>query len=164
MTWFLTRNTPIRIGVSQKPSLTVCVAMISCSYILSSSTAGIAILSKIEPLSVTRTLPNHPDSCLVKGRLITLEFKNYYVIGTYVVNAGRGLKVTLLYNSFLRLPETRQTLNQKKEWNQHFENYIRDLDRKKPVIWTGDLNVAPTEKGSIQISGCRTSLIGARPF
>lgn len=34
----------------------------------------------------------------------------------------------------------------KKEWNTHFEAYIRDLDKQKPVIWTGDLNVAPTAK------------------
>lgn len=31
-------------------------------------------------------------------------------------------------------------------WNTHFEAYIQDLDKKKPVLWTGDLNVAPTEK------------------
>ncbi|KAF5357905.1 hypothetical protein D9756_001413 [Leucocoprinus leucothites] len=93
-------------------------------------TAGIAILSKYKPLTVTKTLPNHPDPQLVKGRIITLEFEKCYLIGTYVVNAGRDLK----------------TLDQKKEWNRHFEDYIRDLDRKKPVIWTGDLNVAPSEK------------------
>ena len=40
-----------------------------------------------------------------------------------------------------------QTLGEKKEWNVHFEKYIRDLDKKKPVIWTGDLNVAPTALG-----------------
>jgi AP endonuclease-1 len=38
-------------------------------------------------------------------------------------------------------------LDQKKEWNLHFETYLRDLDKRKPVIWTGDLNVAPTEIG-----------------
>ena len=32
-------------------------------------------------------------------------------------------------------------------WNEHFTKYIRELDEKKPVIWAGDLNVAPTEKG-----------------
>jgi AP endonuclease-1 len=42
---------------------------------------------------------------------------------------------------------TSQTLEDKKEWNTHFEKYIQDLDTKKPVIWTGDLNVAPTEMG-----------------
>lgn len=33
------------------------------------------------------------------------------------------------------------------EWNKHLEVHLRELDEKKPVIWTGDLNVAPTEKG-----------------
>jgi exonuclease III len=41
----------------------------------------------------------------------------------------------------------RQTLDAKKLWNHHFEAYIRDLDKKKAVIWTGDLNVAPTAIG-----------------
>lgn len=93
------------------------------------SYSGTAILSKHEPLSVTRVLPGHPDPSHVKGRIITLEFENFYVVGTYVVNAGTDLK----------------TLDEKKEWNVHFDAYIRDLDSKKPVIWTGDLNVAPTE-------------------
>ncbi|KAF8643865.1 hypothetical protein AX16_008881 [Volvariella volvacea WC 439] len=93
------------------------------------SYGGIAILSKLKPLSVSMTLPGHPDPESVKGRIITLEFENTYVVGTYVVNAGTGLK----------------TLDAKKEWNVHFTKYIRELDQKKPVIWTGDLNVAPTE-------------------
>ncbi|KAI1795893.1 Endonuclease/exonuclease/phosphatase [Ganoderma leucocontextum] len=90
--------------------------------------AGTAILSKVKPLSVTYDLPDHLDKSAVKGRIVTLEFESCYVIGTYVTNAGTGLK----------------TLDAKKEWNEHFEVYIRDLDRKKPVIWAGDLNVAPT--------------------
>ncbi|KAL6300139.1 Endonuclease/exonuclease/phosphatase [Sparassis latifolia] len=93
------------------------------------SYSGTAILSKHKPLSVSTTLPGHPDPSLVKGRIVTLEFEHCYVIGTYVVNAGADLK----------------TLDAKKEWNVHFEAYIHDLDKKKPVIWTGDLNVAPTE-------------------
>ncbi|KAF9469198.1 Endonuclease/exonuclease/phosphatase [Collybia nuda] len=90
--------------------------------------SGTAILSKYKPLSVSKTLPGHPDPSLVKGRIITLEFESCYLIGTYVVNAGTGLK----------------TLDSKKEWNIHFESYIRELDKKKPIVWTGDLNVAPT--------------------
>ncbi|EGO18655.1 hypothetical protein SERLADRAFT_404075, partial [Serpula lacrymans var. lacrymans S7.9] len=74
------------------------------------------------------TLPGHPDPDQVKGRIITLEFEGCYLIATYVVNAGQGLK----------------TLDAKNVWNHHFEVYIRDLDKKKPVIWMGDLNVAPT--------------------
>ena len=113
-----------------------------------SSAAGTAILSKHKPLSVDKTLPGHPDPGSVKGRIVTLEFEDYYVIGTYVVNAGQNLKVCSftkpVYSSthvFL------QTLDAKKLWNQHFEAYIRDLDKKKPVIWAGDLNVAPTAIG-----------------
>lgn len=49
-----------------------------------------------------------------------------------------------------------QTLDAKKEWNKHFTAYIRSLDQQKPVIWAGDLNVAPTEKGaSVSIPACR---------
>ncbi|PSR75406.1 hypothetical protein PHLCEN_2v9164 [Hermanssonia centrifuga] len=98
------------------------------------SYSGTAILSKIKPLSVDYTLPGHPDPKSVKGRIVTLEFKSLYLVGTYVVNAGTGLK----------------TLDAKKEWNVHFEKYIRDLDKKKPVIWTGDLNVAPTAIGRVK--------------
>lgn len=39
------------------------------------------------------TLPGHPEPNTVKGRIVTLEFENLYVVGTYVVNAGTGLKV-----------------------------------------------------------------------
>lgn len=55
--------------------------------------AGTAILSKQKALSVDYTLPGHPDPKYVKGRIITLEFENTYLIGTYVPNAGTGLKV-----------------------------------------------------------------------
>ncbi|KAA1469446.1 hypothetical protein DENSPDRAFT_796065 [Dentipellis sp. KUC8613] len=92
--------------------------------------SGTAVLSKHKPLRVDKTLPGHPDPDYVKGRIVTLEFDKYYLIATYVVNAGTQLK----------------TMDAKKLWNTHFETYIRDLDKKKPVIWTGDLNVAPTAK------------------
>lgn len=93
--------------------------------------SGTAILSKLEPLTITKTLPGHPNTDSCKGRIITLEFDNAYVVGTYVVNAGQDLK----------------TLPAKEEWNRHFEAYLRELDAKKPVVWTGDLNVAPTAIG-----------------
>ncbi|PCH38170.1 DNA-lyase [Wolfiporia cocos MD-104 SS10] len=92
--------------------------------------AGTAILSKVKPLSVSTTLPGHPDADGVKGRIVTLEFESCFVVGTYVPNAGTGLK----------------TLDVKNTWNEHFTAHIRALDARKPVIWTGDLNVAPTDK------------------
>ncbi|KAM0792388.1 hypothetical protein ACM66B_005068 [Microbotryomycetes sp. NB124-2] len=92
--------------------------------------AGTAILSKLEPKSVTMGLPtSKQEQKLSEGRIVTLEFDNTYVIGTYVPNAGEGLK----------------NLDKKIEWNEAFEEYLRQLDAKKPVIWTGDLNVIPTE-------------------
>lgn len=52
-----------------------------------------------------------------------------------------------LESSLLDLTSILQTLEQKKIWNTHFDAYLRNLDKMKPVIWTGDLNVAPTELG-----------------
>lgn len=54
--------------------------------------SGTAALCKVKPLSVDKTLPGHPDPDTVKGRIITLEFEGCYVVATYVVNAGQGLK------------------------------------------------------------------------
>lgn len=62
--------------------------------------AGTAVLSKHKPLSISYTLDPVPSSKPaldqedVKGRLVTLEFDNCWVIGTYVPNAGDGLKVS----------------------------------------------------------------------
>lgn len=46
----------------------------------------------------------------------------------------------------------RQTLEEKNIWNTHFFAYMRELDKTKPIIWAGDLNVAPTELGMLQDS------------
>lgn len=90
--------------------------------------AGTAILSKQPALNVSYNLPGHPEPESVKGRLVTLEFEGLWLVATYVPNAGQQLK----------------TLSVKEEWNKHFEKYIRHLDSSKPVVWVGDLNVAPT--------------------
>ncbi|KIY43595.1 hypothetical protein FISHEDRAFT_52866 [Fistulina hepatica ATCC 64428] len=102
-----------------------------CTWVIADKKgySGLAVLSKIPPLSVITTLPGHPEPASVKGRIATLEFASCYLVATYVVNAGTGLK----------------TLDAKNLWNKYFTLYIRELDRKKPVIWAGDLNVAPTE-------------------
>ncbi|CAE6465911.1 unnamed protein product [Rhizoctonia solani] len=99
--------------------------------------AGTAILSKHEPVSVSYTLDPSAnvasgapelDEDDVKGRLVTLEFEKCWVIGTYVPNAGEALK----------------NMDRKVGWQVAFEAHLRKLDAIKPVIWTGDLNVAPT--------------------
>ncbi|GAA5905397.1 hypothetical protein JCM5296_003706 [Sporobolomyces johnsonii] len=95
--------------------------------------AGTAVFSKIAPVSVVLGMPTTEPEVPQKeseGRIVTLEFPNTYLVGTYVPNAGQGLK----------------NLDLKAAWNKAFERYVRDLDAKKPVIWCGDLNVIPTEK------------------
>ncbi|KAK4703192.1 hypothetical protein P7C70_g3019, partial [Phenoliferia sp. Uapishka_3] len=113
--------------------------------------AGLAILSKLEPIAVTFGMPTteeaQPESA---GRIITLEFENSYVVGTYVQNAGQKLAVRDIFGFFASLgctdvKQSLQNLSKKEAWNVAFETYLRQLTAKKPVIWTGDLNVVPTE-------------------
>ena len=59
----------------------------------SQNVAGTAIFSKHKPMSIDKTLPGHPNPTIWKGRIITLEYPAFYLVGTYVVNAGQGLKV-----------------------------------------------------------------------
>jgi exodeoxyribonuclease III len=98
-------------------------------------------------LSVETTIPGHPDPEAVKGRIVTLEFASCYLVGTYVVNAGQNLKASFLHLSvqISFLTFSFKTLGAKDTWNKHFFAYLNLLDKKKPVIWAGDLNVAPTE-------------------
>lgn len=90
--------------------------------------AGTAIFSKTAPLAVTRGMgiAKHDG----EGRVITAEFKDFYVMSVYVPNSQRGLE---------RLPY------RTKEWDRDFLKYVQKLDRKKPVIFCGDLNVAHCE-------------------
>lgn len=71
-----------------------CMTIIFYSFpAYSQDVAGTAIFSKHEPLHVEKTLPGHPNATIWKGRIITLEYPTFYLVGTYVVNAGEGLKV-----------------------------------------------------------------------
>ncbi|KAI9604787.1 hypothetical protein H4Q26_002757 [Puccinia striiformis f. sp. tritici PST-130] len=78
--------------------------------------AGVAILSKHKPIEVIYGLPTAEDQSTTKGRMITLEFASFFLIGTYTPNAGDNLK-----------------------------KFLRELDAKKPVVWGGDINCALTE-------------------
>ncbi|CAE6490379.1 unnamed protein product [Rhizoctonia solani] len=87
--------------------------------------AGTAILSKHKPISVSYRLDS---SANIASRAPMLDEDD--VKGTYVPNAGEGLK----------------NMDRKVAWQVAFEAHLRKLDAVKPVIWTGDLNVAPTAK------------------
>lgn len=88
---------------------------------------GVAVLSKVKPLSITFDLPD--TEFADEKRLITAEFDKFFLVSVYVVNAGRGLK----------------TLNKRLTWNKVFDEHVKSLDQKKPVIIAGDMNVSHTE-------------------
>jgi len=87
--------------------------------------AGTAVFSKVKPLSVNYGIGEAEGDA--EGRTITLEFKDFYLVNTYVPNAGQGLA---------RLTYRTET------WDSNFLTYLNKLNAIKPIIWTGDLNVA----------------------
>ena len=89
--------------------------------------SGTAIFSKNEPLSVS--LGIGIDRHDHEGRVITLEFEDYYMVTVYTPNSQNELA----------------RLDYRMEWETDFAAYLKSLDEKKPVIVTGDMNVAHNE-------------------
>ena len=89
--------------------------------------SGTAIFTKKEPLKVSYGIGIEEHD--KEGRVITLEFDKFYMVNCYTPNSGRELA---------RL-EYRMT------WEDEFKKYLIKLDKQKPVIICGDLNVAHTE-------------------
>lgn len=89
--------------------------------------SGTAIFTKEEPLSVTYGIGIEEHDH--EGRVITLEFADYYFITVYTPNSKDGLA---------RLPY-------RMVWEADFLSYLQKLEEKKPVIFCGDLNVAHKE-------------------
>lgn len=89
--------------------------------------SGTAIFTKIEPISVSYDI--NVDEHSQEGRVITLEFKDFYIVNCYTPNSKRGL--------------TR--LDYRMKWEDDFRKYLLMLDKKKPVVLCGDLNVAHNE-------------------
>jgi exodeoxyribonuclease III len=89
--------------------------------------AGTATFSRTRPLAVTTGI-NVADHDR-EGRVLTTEFADFFVVNVYVPNSGRELA---------RLPY-RQT------WDRDFLRYLKKLERRKPLIICGDMNVAHTE-------------------
>lgn len=89
--------------------------------------SGTAIFTKEKPVSVKygMGIDEHDN----EGRLITLEFDDFYFATVYVPNSQRELK----------------RLDYRMRWEEDFKSYILSLEEKKPVIYCGDLNVAHNE-------------------
>ena len=97
---------------------------IYCNSAVKKGYSSTAILSKKEPINVVNDI--HVDEHDQEGRVITAEFDDYFLITVYTPNSGSELK-RLAY---------RQT------WDLAFFEFIKDLEKNKPVIVCGDLNVA----------------------
>lgn len=89
--------------------------------------SGTAIFTKKEPISVSYGIgiEEHDQ----EGRVITLEYEDYYFITVYVPNSQNELA----------------RLDYRMTWEDAFLAYVKKLDEKKPVIYCGDLNVAHKE-------------------
>ena len=89
--------------------------------------SGTAVFVRQEPISVQygMNLPQHDT----EGRVITLEYPDFYFVCVYTPNAQREL-TRLAYRM---------------EWEDAFLSYLKGLEQEKPVIFCGDLNVAATE-------------------
>ena len=89
--------------------------------------SGTMVLTKKRPLSVTYDIKgeDHPK----EGRVITLEYEDFYFVCAYVPNSKDGLK----------------RLDYRMHWEDDLRKHLMKLDKKKPVIYTGDLNVTHNE-------------------
>ncbi len=89
--------------------------------------SGTAVFSRVEPLSVANGIGIEEHDH--EGRVITMEFPEYYFVTVYTPNSKREL----------------ERLKYRMEWEDAFRDYLLGLDAKKPVIVCGDLNVAHQE-------------------
>ena len=89
--------------------------------------SGTAIFTKKEPISVTYGLGIEEHD--KEGRVITLEFDDFYFITVYTPNSQTELA----------------RLSYRMTWEDDFKKYLKKLEEKKPVIFCGDLNVAHKE-------------------
>ncbi|MDE5603097.1 MAG: exodeoxyribonuclease III [Helicobacter sp.] len=89
--------------------------------------SGVAIFSKIKPLNIAYDMGiEHHDR---EGRIITAEFQDFYLVNVYTPNSKREL----------------ERLDYRMQWEDDFRAFLKNLEKSKPVIICGDLNVAHKE-------------------
>ncbi len=89
--------------------------------------SGTTILTKVKPQHIIHGIDIHEHD--QEGRVITAEFKDFYLVSVYVPNSG---------NELVRL-------NYRETWDSDFLHFLKNLEKKKPVIACGDFNVAHQE-------------------
>ena len=97
------------------------------NYAVKKGYSGTAVFTKEKPKSVSYGIGK--DEYDVEGRAITLEFESYYLVNVYTPNSQRDLA----------------RLGYRLIWEDLLKEYLLELGEKKPVILTGDLNVAHSE-------------------
>ncbi|MDD2566242.1 MAG: exodeoxyribonuclease III [Candidatus Gracilibacteria bacterium] len=134
---YLTEENPDIIGLQEvkatEDELPIKIDLLSLGYNVFWNSAskkgysGTAVFTKVKPLNVAYGLglPEHDE----EGRIITLEFDNFYFITVYTPNSKREL----------------ERLEYRQLWDSLFLDYMKRLEINKPVIVCGDLNVAHKE-------------------
>ena len=89
--------------------------------------SGTVVVSKIKPINVTYGLGKEEHD--KEGRIITLEFEKFYLVNCYTTNSKREL----------------ERLDYRMIWEDEVRSYLKELDKMKPVVYCGDLNVAHNE-------------------
>ena len=87
--------------------------------------SGTAVFTKIKPISERYDIGNDDN----EGRTVTLEFEKFYLINVYTPNSQNELA----------------RISYREKWEDDFRNYVSTLNKTKPVIICGDLNVAHNE-------------------
>ena len=95
------------------------------SYAEKKGYSGTAIFTKHTPMSVRRNIPGHET----EGRAVTLEYDEFFLVCVYTPNSQNELK----------------RLDYRMSWEDDFREYLMGLDKLKPVIVCGDMNVAHCE-------------------
>ena len=89
--------------------------------------SGTVVISKNKPINVTYGIGKEEHD--KEGRIITLEFDKFYLVNCYTPNSKRGL----------------ERLDYRMIWEDEIRNYLLNLNKIKPVVYCGDLNVAHNE-------------------
>ena len=95
------------------------------SYAEKKGYSGTAILTKHTPVSVRYNIPGHET----EGRAVTLEYEDFYLVCVYTPNSQDSLK----------------RIDYRMSWEDDLRAYLVELDKEKPVIVCGDMNVAHNE-------------------
>lgn len=89
--------------------------------------SGTAVISKIKPLSISKDIDVSEHD--TEGRVLCLEFEQFFLVNVYVPNSGAELA----------------RLSYRQDWDKAFFGYLKNLEKVKPLIICGDLNVAHRE-------------------